>query len=181
MPNIYTDGAHDFVGVITGVVEKSEIIDGRKTIRKDDIMMALPSSGPHTNGYSLIRKLKDEHPELFDNHLMNQLCVPHRSYLNEINILRENHIEIHGLSHITGGGFDDNVNRVLPNNLKANYYDFEFSQLFQTIQQIGSLSDKTMKEVFNCGYGMIIFTDQDSADGIKQILPESIKIGYVSE
>ena len=179
MPNIYSDNAHDFVGVITGIVEKSKIIEGKKSILKDDVMVALPSSGPHTNGYSLIRKLKKEHPEKFSNQLMNELCIPHKSYLPEINKIREFNIDIHGLSHITGGGFDDNINRILPENMKTKFYDFEFSELFQTIQQIGRLSDRTMKEVFNCGYGMVIFTDIESAGAIKQIIPNSKEIGYV--
>ncbi len=179
MPNIYSDNAHDFVGVITGVVEKNKIIEGKKSIVKGDIMIALPSSGPHTNGYSLIRKLKKEHPEKFNNELMNQLCMPHKSYLNEINKINNFNIDIHGLSHITGGGFDDNINRILPNDMSVKYYDFEFSELFQTIQQIGKLSNNTMKEVFNCGYGMVIFTDIENAGAIKQIIPESTEIGYV--
>lgn len=179
MPNIYTTDSHDFVGVITGVVERHKMIDGKRDIKKGDKLFALPSSGPHTNGYSLIRKLKKEHPDEFDNNLMNQLCIPHKSYLDEVTILMEANVHIHGLAHITGGGFDDNISRILPSSLSICYHDFEFSDLFQTLQRIGSLSTKTMKEVFNCGYGMIVIVDPEDSFTMRELLPESTEIGYV--
>lgn len=179
MPNIYEKDKHDFVGCMTGVVDRSRIIDGKANIQNGTILMALPSSGPHTNGYSLIRKLKKEHPHAFTDDLLNQLCVPHRSYLHEIRILQDNGIDIQGLCHITGGGFDDNISRVLPENAKVIYNNFEFSELFKELQRIGNIDIETMKKVFNCGYGMIIFIDEISKTLLENLLPEVKQIGTI--
>ena len=97
MPNIYMTKKHDFVGAMTGVVERNKIIDGKKTIEADDVLIGLPSSGLHTNGYSLIRSLMKKYPDQFTNELLNKLCVPHKSYLTEIQTLLTNEIPIHGL------------------------------------------------------------------------------------
>ena len=121
----------DFVGCMIGVVEKYKIIDGKKTIQIDDILIGLPSSGPHTNGYSLIRKLMKEQPNSFNTELLDSLCVPHKSYLSDITLLQQNDINIHGLCHITGGGFDDNIQRILPDNTFIVYNKFEYSSLFK--------------------------------------------------
>ena len=179
MPTIYNDNMHDFVGCMTGVVDKRNIINGKKTIKENDMLIGLPSSGPHTNGYSLIRSLIKEHPDDFDDALMNKLCVPHKSYLTEIECLINNNIPIHGLCHITGGGFDDNINRIMPTDKCVVYNTFEYSELFKQLQTIGNLTDKTMKQVFNCGYGMIIVVPCNIYNEVEKLLPECVQIGYI--
>ena len=110
---------------------------------------------------------------------MNRLCVPHRSYLAEVKLLRENGVGLQGLCHITGGGFDDNVRRVLPEGMCARYNDFEFTDVFNELQSIGDLDRPTMTQVFNCGYGMIVFVDRSEQLLLSQLLPEAVEIGVV--
>lgn len=170
---------YDFVGSMTGVVERNKMIDGKISIKTDDLLIGLPSSGLHTNGYSLIRSLMDKYPDKFTEELMNKLCVPHKSYLSEILSIINNDIELHALCHITGGGFDDNIKRVMPNDKYVVYNNFEFSELFTEIQQIGTLTNRTMKEVFNCGYGMILFIPNNMFDKVNKLIEGCVKLGYV--
>ena len=179
MPGVYERDRYDFVGCMTGVVDRAHIINGRTSIRAGAVMMALQSSGPHTNGYSLIRQLRKEHPDAFTDDLMNRLCVPHRSYLAEIRLLQGNDLNVRGLCHITGGGFDDNIKRVLPEGTGVRYSDFEFTGIFKELQSIGSLDRATMMKVFNCGYGMVVFVDRDEQPLLSQLLPEAVEIGTV--
>ena len=156
MPNIYRDSKYDFVGCMVGVVEKSKVISG-KSIQKNDVILGLPSSGPHTNGYSLLRKIIEENQDSFSRELIEECCTPHKSYLNDINNILEQNIPINGLCHVTGGGFDDNIQRIIPKSLKVEWYNFQYSPLFKHIEKIGSV--KNMKDIFNCGVGMLIVVD----------------------
>lgn len=155
MPDVYQDGKYDLVGTMVGFIE-DRIIDGQRDISSGDVIIGLNSSGPHTNGYSLIRKLVDEYPtELIKK--MDDLCATHKSYLHEYDQIVKAGIKILGMCHITGGGFDDNISRILPSGLKIIWNQFEMTSVFNLLQEVGGLSDKTMKDVFNCGYGMLIF------------------------
>ncbi len=173
MPGIYMHDCYDIVGTILGVCEKSEIIDGPLNIKEGDSIFGFLSSGPHTNGYSLIRKI------LNDNFLeynadtkiggfsITELIRPHKSYLEEYKLLREKNIEISGLCHITGGGYIGNLERVLPESLGVEI-DVRILEPFATIQRIGNLSDDEMYTVFNCGYGMLFFTSQDKEEVLRK-------------
>ena len=179
MPNIYESNKHDLVGNIVGVVEKRDIIDGKKNIKLGDIMIGLPSSGAHTNGYSLIRDIYYKHKELFTKDIIDELCRPHRSYLDEIMTLQKMEIKINGLCHITGGGFSDNLARVIPSDLIYSLKLFNFSPLFHTIQKIGKVSNKEMMEVFNCGIGMVIICPKESGQDILSLFSEARIIGQI--
>ena len=176
MPNIYLEGRYDFVGCMVGVVERNSIINGSK-IKKNDVILGIESSGPHTNGYSLIRKIVEENPDQFDKSLLEECCRPHRSYLSEINKLIEKNVPIHGLCHVTGGGFDDNIKRIIPNGLEVKWENFEFSPLFKHIEKIGNV--KNMKDIFNCGVGLLIISDLQQISNIQSIIPNTKYIGTI--
>lgn len=162
MPGVYQSGDYDLSGTIVGVVEKKEIIKGDK-ITSGDVMIGVPSTGLHTNGYSLARKvLLDKYKltekiPLLKKTLGEELLTIHRSYLKLINAVKSK-IDIRGLSHITGGGIIGNTKRILPKGLKLNidWSNWEVPQIFKIIQNTGEISDDEMREVFNLGIGLVI-------------------------
>ena len=180
MPNIYEKGMHDLVGNIVGVVDKQDIIDGKKNIKRGDVLVSLSSSGPHTNGFSLIRKLYQTHHSLFTSDMIKTLCTPHRSYLKEFQNLQNNDIDIHGMAHITGGGIMDNILRVIPEDMSVNLTTFEYTEIFQRLQQIGCISDDQMQKVFNCGIGMVFIVSETDANTMLEMYTDSQIIGVVS-
>ena len=177
MPNVYNENAHDFVGTIIGIVDKKNIIDGKKYIREGDIVIAIPSSGPHTNGYSMIRRVFDG-IELTEED-KKELCSVHRCYLNEVERIQKENIHIHGLCHITGGGLIDNPVRVLPDNLDISYTNFKMGDIFDSIQLIGDLSLREMKLVFNCGIGMMVFIDKTDKKNVLSLIDDAYELGTV--
>lgn len=164
MPSVYQQGEYDLVGCMIGAVEKSKIIDGSR-ISKGDVLISIPSSGMHTNGYSLARKLffeiKGYGPEVrlpgLPGTLADELLKPHREYSTLILKMREK-IDIKGLIHITGGGFQENIPRVLPKNVDAviKLGTWKILPLFQLIQKEGAIDDYEMYRTFNMGVGMVI-------------------------
>jgi phosphoribosylformylglycinamidine cyclo-ligase len=161
MPGIYHDNEIDVVGTIVGVVDKPQLIDGSR-IEPGHIIVGLPSTGLHTNGYTLARHVLaeeswlDPHPEL--NHPIGEtLLVPHRSYLPQIGRLQEMDIDILGLAHITGGGLVDNLPRILPPGTAARIQRGTWPELpiFGLIQRVGNIADEEMFHVFNMGLGML--------------------------
>jgi len=169
MPGVYAPGKLDVVGTIVGLVERDQIIDG-STICPDDVLIGLPSSGLHTNGYSLVRAIWT--PERYDRHvaalgrtLGEALVEPHRSYLPAVRAIRQV-VPIKGLAHITGGGFPDNLPRILPEDvavvLERNAW--EVPPLFQLIEREGNVDHDEMYRVFNMGMGMVVFVAPDQAD-----------------
>lgn len=159
MPGVYAPGEFDLVGTILGVVERSQIVDG-STIQAGDVLLGLASSGPHTNGYSLIRKVFEGVP--LDAHfegvgvLGEALLAPHRCYLEAVARLRSA-VPIKGLAHITGGGLIDNPPRILPPGLGLviRRGTWPIPPLFRLIQARGDISDEEMAHVFNLGIGLI--------------------------
>jgi phosphoribosylformylglycinamidine cyclo-ligase len=184
MPGLYTGEDYDLVGFIVGVVEKSGIIQG-KNITAGDIIISLPSSGLHTNGYSLVRKIFGEnksalntfYPEI-GRTLGEALMEPHRSYYNQLKPLLP---MIKGLAHITGGGLIGNVPRVLPQGLAANFNSRSWSvpPIFSLIQQRGNVDWGEMYKVFNMGIGMVIICSESNVDHFTKVLPEAKVIGEV--
>jgi phosphoribosylformylglycinamidine cyclo-ligase len=174
MPGLYPQGEYDLVGAITGVVEKAKLIDG-STIKEGDVLIGLPSTGLHTNGFSLARKvifekagkeLKDIVPGT-DVSFEDALLAVHKSYLHPVMALLEK-ITVQGMAHITGGGLYDNVPRVLPKNVDAvfNRAAWKVPALFQFIQDEGNVDRDEMYRVFNMGIGMVLFiraADKDAA------------------
>jgi len=184
MPGLYTKGDYDLVGFIIGVVEKDRIIMG-KTIVVGDTIIGLPSSGLHTNGYSLVRKLFGEtqsvlntyYPEL-GRTLGEELLEPHRCYYHQLKPLLP---VIKGMAHITGGGLIDNVPRVLPQGVAAQFHSQAWTvpPIFQLIQQRGNVDQNEMYRVFNMGIGMVIICSPGDADRLTKALPEAKVIGEV--
>ena len=179
MPNIYEPGRHDLVGSIVGVVDKHEIINGKIDVKSGDLMVAINSSGPHTNGFSLIRKIYNENKSKFTSDMIETLAKPHKCYLQEYIKICEEDIDIHGMAHITGGGLVENIRRVVPDNLVVNLYNFEYSDIFKKLQKIGNIPDKEMQRVFNCGIGMIFIVNQNDANLITSLFNEARIIGDI--
>jgi len=184
MPGLYAGEDYDLVGFIIGVVEKDNIIMG-KDISVGDTIIGLPSSGLHTNGYSLVRKifgvtqsaLHTYYSEL-GRTLGEELLEPHRCYYRQLKPLLP---IIKGMAHITGGGLIDNVPRVLPQGLAARFdsRSWTISPIFQLIKQQGKVAQKEMYHVFNMGIGMVVICSLSDVDQLAQALPEARVIGEV--
>jgi phosphoribosylformylglycinamidine cyclo-ligase len=169
MPGMYPDGEYDLAGFAVGAVEKSQIIDGTK-IAPGDVVLGLASSGIHSNGYSLVRKIIDvSKPDLeADFHgkkLSDALMQPTRIYVKPLLALMQA-MEVKGLVHITGGGLVENIPRVLQDNLTAvlDSKSWTLPPLFQWLQQHGGVADAEMHRVFNCGIGMTVIVSKENAD-----------------
>lgn len=187
MPGVYQPGEFDLAGTILGVVEKANILP-RQDIAPGDVLIGLRASGPHTNGFSLIRKvfagvgLDTIFPEL-GAPLAEALLAPHRSYLNVIHPLLQNPLYgIKALAHLTGGGFFDNIPRVLPEGLGAKVYAdrWEIPALFRLIQGKGNIAGVEMYRVFNMGIGFVIVAAAACADALQAaISEETYRIGEI--
>ncbi len=191
MPDVYLPNAFDLAGTIVGVVEQDEAITG-VTIRAGDVLLGLSSSGLHTNGYSLARRvfapyaLDTVFPELGEP-LIDVLLRPHRCYLHEINRLRAYLADrgrfIKGMAHITGGGFEGNVGRMLPQGLQAVIETKRWivPPLFQLLARLGRIERTEQYRAFNMGVGMVIALTPKGAIEARSVLPELITVGYVTE
>jgi phosphoribosylformylglycinamidine cyclo-ligase len=184
MPDIYTGEDYDLVGFIIGVVEKENIIMGT-TIAVGDTIIGLPSSGLHTNGYTLVRKLFGETPSALNRHypelgrtLGEELLEPHRCYYHQLKPLLP---IIKGLAHITGGGLVGNVPRILPQGMAAQFRSraWTIPPIFPLIQQRGNVDRDEMYRVFNMGIGMVVICSSDNAEQVTKALPEAKIIGEV--
>ena len=182
MPGLYSGEDYDLAGFIIGVVEKEKIIRGI-TIKAGDAVIGLPSSGLHTNGYSLVRKVfkagdfKKHFSEL-GRTLGEELLEPHRCYYHQLKPLLP---QIKGMAHITGGGLVDNIPRVLPEGLgvRLNKKSWTVPPVFQLIQDRGNVDEAEMYRVFNMGIGMAVVCAPDNVSGLIGKLPESKVIGEV--
>jgi len=177
MPDIYKENASDLVGTMIGIVDQNKIIDGKKNIQKGDIVIGLPSTGPHTNGYTLIRRILDIHR--VEQNILDNLCATHKCYYNDIQKIFSANVKINGMVHITGGGFIENPPRVIPDGMHIKYEDFEFSDVFKTVQNLGNISRHEMLKVFNCGYGMLIIVSEQDLDRVLQLDIGGKKLGVV--
>ncbi len=186
MPGIYSRESYDLVGFIVGVVGKKNIIDG-SSIVPDDVILGLPSSGLHTNGYSLVRRvfgiddkpssLNRFYPELGKS-LGEELLQPHRCYYPQ---LKPALSMIKGIAHITGGGFTGNISRILPQGLAAQLHKnaWDIPPIFRLIQQEGSIEEAEMYRVFNMGIGMSIVCSPHQVSKIASFLPHARVIGEI--
>jgi phosphoribosylformylglycinamidine cyclo-ligase/phosphoribosylamine--glycine ligase/phosphoribosylformylglycinamidine cyclo-ligase len=168
MPGVYRDGEFDVAGTIVGVLERDRILPSRSLVA-GDLIIGLPSSGPHTNGYSLIRKVFEN--SVLDDSLADALLAPHRSYLN---LLYPHLSKVKALAHITGGGFIENIPRILPGNLDAIIHlnSWEVPPLWKLIQQKGNIATNEMYRVFNMGIGMIAIVDKSQATDFQASISE---------
>jgi len=186
MPGIYSQENYDLVGFIVGVVEKKDIIDG-SSIAPDDVILGLPSSGLHTNGYSLARRIFDIdanlsclnkfYPELGKS-LGEELLQVHRCYYPQ---LKPALPLIKGIAHITGGGFIGNIPRVLPQDVAAHLHkdSWDIPPIFKLIQEKGAIEEAEMYRVFNMGIGMTIVCSLQQVAQIVTILPQAKVIGEI--
>ena len=191
MPDVYLPSAFDLAGTIVGVAEEDEIVNG-STISVGDIILGLPSNGLHTNGYSLARRvfapypLDTIFPELAEP-LVDALLRPHRCYLREITQLRNYLADrgdcIKGLAHITGGGFEGNISRILPSGVQAiiDTHAWSVPPLFQLIGQLGNVPQIELYRALNMGIGVVIVLSPESALEARSILPELLTIGTIAE
>jgi len=168
MPSMYPDGEYDLAGFAVGAVEKSKIIDGAK-IQPGDVVLGLASSGAHSNGYSLVRKIievaqPDLNGDFHGKKLADVLMAPTRIYVKPLLALIEA-LEVKGMAHITGGGLVENVPRVLGANLTAilDHSKWVMPPLFTWLQQHGNVADAEMHRVFNCGIGMVVIVSKENA------------------
>ena len=189
MPGMYNGDDYDLAGFCVGVVEKSEIIDGAG-VTPGDCLIGLPSSGPHSNGYSLIRKVlevsgADINSTFNDSTLGKTLLTPTRIYVKPLlNLMK--HIEVKALSHITGGGLLENLPRVIPENCKAIIKTASWVQpeIFNWLQIKGNIETTEMYRTFNCGVGMVICVSANDADAalnqLKNMGEQGWVIGHIS-
>ena len=188
MPGMYHGADYDLAGFCVGVVEKDLIIDGSRTVA-GDVVLGLPSSGPHSNGFSLIRKIlqvsgADLNADLDGVSLIDRLMMPTRIYVKPLLTLMSQ-VALHGLSHITGGGLVDNIPRVVPDGLEVvlQRNAWRREPAFEWLQREGQVSDAEMYRVFNCGIGMTIqIAARDAAQAIgvlRDAGQEALVIGEV--
>ena len=192
MPGFYADGEYDIAGFIVGVVEKSNIIDGRTAV-PGDVLVALPSAGLHTNGYSLARRLLFDmagwNSATFVNELGatlgDALLAPHRSYLGIVRPLIERGL-VKGLAHITGGGLTENLPRTLPEGCAAevDLQSWSVPPIFRLLQQRGVIAQAEMFRTFNMGVGLVIVCASRDAERVINMAamagePSAFRLGFV--
>ncbi len=189
MPDVYLPGAFDLAGTIVGIIEREEVIGSGQDIATGDILLGLPSSGLHTNGYSLARRVLAPYalatifPELGEP-LVDALLRPHRCYLREIQALREHwDITIKGLAHITGGGFEGNISRILPAGLQAVIETgaWNVPPIFELLGRLGQVPRQEMYRTLNMGVGMVLVVSPEVAVHARRVLPELLTVGHIRE
>ena len=189
MPGMYTDGDYDLAGFCVGIVDKQKIIDGTM-VKNGDALIALGSTGPHSNGYSLIRKIlevsgADINDEFDGSTLGDVLLKPTKIYVRSlIALVREE--QVNAISHITGGGLLENIPRVLPKNCKAviDTSSWHWPAIFHWLQEKGNVESSEMYKTFNCGVGMVVAVPTETAEScvglLKSIGEKAWQIGHVA-
>jgi phosphoribosylformylglycinamidine cyclo-ligase len=187
MPGMYPPGEYDLAGFAVGAVEKSQIITGA-TITPGDVVLAIASSGAHSNGYSLVRKIIERAgakptDDLGGRPLGDVVMAPTQIYVKPLlKLISE--MNVKGMAHITGGGLVDNVPRVLPENTQAVLHrdSWQMPELFRWLQMKGGVADAEMVRVFNCGIGMVVIVSADQADAaIQSLKAEGLHAWMVGE
>ena len=178
MPGMYADGEYDIAGFTCGVVEKSKLIDGSK-VKAGDVLVGVASSGVHSNGFSLVRrivasnelKLNEKYEETGDRTLGEVLLTPTKIYVKQVLEVIRN-CDVHGISHITGGGFDENIPRILRDGqgIEIEEGTWEILPVFRLLERYGKVSHREMFNIFNMGIGMVIALDESEAARAIEIL-----------
>ena len=178
MPGMYPDGEYDIAGFTTGVVEKSALIDGSK-VKSGDVLVGIASSGIHSNGFSLVRKIFSDngldlhasYPELDGRVLGEVALTPTRIYVRQVlDVIRN--CDVHGVAHITGGGFDENIPRILHEGqgIEIEEGTWEILPIFRFLEKYGKVSHREMFNIFNMGIGMVLAMDASEAGKAISIL-----------
>jgi len=186
MPGVYVEGAFDLAGTVVGLVNRAELLPRSEAMQVGDVLVGLPSSGPHTNGYSLIRRViegRDLNAMLDGEMTLGEaLLQPHRCYRSEIDRLQAAGVLLRGMAHITGGGFTDNVPRILPDTLAAQVEtsSWELPPLFAQLVTWSGISYAEAYRVWNMGIGMVLVIPERSLEGALAALPEAVAIGRLT-
>ena len=187
MPGVYAEGAFDLAGAIVGLVDQSALLPRPAAMAAGDALIGLASSGPHTNGYSLIRQIvagRDLTEVLEDGQtLADALLAPHRCYLPQIEAIQQAGYELKGMAHITGGGLLENTPRVLPAHLAARIVvrSWERPPIFEQLVRWSGIDLTEAHRVFNMGIGMVLIVPSASAAPILDLLPDAVVIGRLME
>ncbi len=187
MPGVYLEGRYELTGTIGGVVEKDKIIDGSR-IREGNFLIGLPSTGLHTNGYSLARKIffedndysVDDNAEELGCTIGEALLATHKEYATEVMPLIEKKL-VNGIAHITGGGFPGNIPRIMPKGLGARIKlgSWKVLPIFRLIQKLGKVEEEEMMRAFNMGIGLVLAVDREKKDEAMRMLKGAYEIGTV--
>jgi phosphoribosylformylglycinamidine cyclo-ligase len=185
MPGVYQPGELDLVGTIVGVVDHADIVDGSR-IQPGDSILVLPSTGLHTNGYTLARSVLDhinwgQPHSLLRESTGEALLKVHRCYLPEVTALHSAGVDVHGMAHITGGGVIDNLPRILPAGLTAKLHRGKWPEppIFGLIQRLGEITDAEMFRTFNMGLGFLVIVPPEQAEQVQTIIPAARLAGQV--
>lgn len=185
MPGVYAEGAFDLAGTIVGLVDRSQLLPRTDKMQAGDLLIGLASNGPHTNGYSLIRKAiagRDLNQEIERGiTLADALLVSHRSYVNEVNLLQQAGVNVLGLAHITGGGFIENIPRVLPEatGVQVDIHSWEIPPLFQKLVEWSGMELREAFRVLNMGIGMVLVVPTAEGPKALELLPQASVIGQL--
>ena len=186
MPGMYSDGEYDIAGYTTGVVEKSKLIDGTK-VKVGDVLVGIASSGVHSNGYSLVRKVISDNK--IDLHSYSEelggvvgevFLTPTRIYCKQVlEVIRA--LDVHGVAHITGGGFDENIPRILKENqgIKVNEGTWPILPVFKFLEKYGKIDHREMYNIYNMGIGMVLALDKKDAKEAVEILEKNGEKAYI--
>ncbi len=183
MPGVYNNNDYDLAGFCVGIVNKDKLIDGTK-IKNGNSIIGIRSSGVHSNGFSLVRKILNSVKNI-DNNIINQLLTPTKIYVRAILELLEK-VNVLGLSHITGGGLLENIPRILPNNLMANIDSttWKIPDIFTWLQKNGNINNYEMYRVFNCGIGMVVIVatkdSQKTINILRKNKEDAVIIGNIT-
>ncbi len=187
MPGMYPNGEYDIAGYTTGVVEKSKLIDGTK-VREGDVLIGIASSGVHSNGFSLVRKIiKDAdldlhqiYPELDGQKTLGEvLLTPTKIYVKSVlEVIRQ--VDVHGVAHITGGGFDENIPRIFQpgQGFDIEEGSWEILPIFRFLESKGNIPHREMFNIFNMGIGMVLAVSAEDAPKVRTILEHSSQVAY---
>ena len=187
MPGVYQEGAFDLAGTIVGLVGRADLLPDQAAMQSGDALIGLASTGPHTNGFSLIRKLiagRDLDTILQDGQtLADALLAPHRCYVADVDAIQQAGHIIKGMAHITGGGLLENVPRMLPPTLSARIVvrSWETPPVFTTLVELGDIGIEEAHRVFNMGIGLVLVTPGGAAEAILDLLPDAVVIGRLVE
>ncbi len=182
MPGMYQPGDYDVAGFCVGIVEKEDIIDGSK-IKVGDQIIALPSSGFHSNGFSLVRKIFPDFNEEFEGKPIHEtLLVPTKLYYQDVFKIIKN-AEVAGIAHITGGGIIENIPRIIPENLSAQIEisKIKIPSIMLECEKIGNIDRMEMFGTFNMGVGMVIVVDPSQVSAVLNLIPDAYEIGEITE
>jgi len=186
MPGFYSEGEYDLAGFTVGIVDKDKIING-SNIEKGNVLIGLSSSGIHSNGFSLVRKILKDNKLDFNTKFKDTnktfgeiLLTPTKIYHNEVNLIKNN-FDIKGMVHITGGGFYENIPRILSENLGVKIYEnsWDIPEVFNELQKLGNVDKTNMFATFNMGIGYIMIVDKDDAENIVSMLDKNSYKSYI--